>query len=115
VFDFGGLSVFNGELIDNFNLYSAAFAPYYDNVTGAILDITLRNPGTDRLGGKVNISLTAADFLVEGPASSDQSCYFAARRSYFDLLIHSVEREGVTLQIPNYSDYQEKYIWNIYS
>lgn len=113
VFHFGGLSVFNGDLIDNFNLYSAAFAPYYDNVTGAILDIALRNPRTDRLGGKVNISLTGADFLVEGPASENQSFYFAARRSYFDLLLRSVERKGVTLQIPNYSDYQGKYIWNI--
>jgi hypothetical protein len=78
VFHFGGLSVFNGDLIENFNLYSAAFAPYYDNVTGAILDIALRNPRTDRLGGKLNISLTGADFLLEGPASDNQSFYFAA-------------------------------------
>jgi len=113
VFHFGGLSVFNGDLIDNFNLYSAAFAPYYDNVTGGILDIALRNPRSDRLGGKVNISLTGADFLIEGPASENQSFYFAARRSYFDLLIRSIERKGVTLQIPNYWDYQGKYIWNI--
>jgi hypothetical protein len=113
VFHFGGLSVFNGDLIENFNLYSAAFAPYYDNVTGGILDITLRNPRSDRLGGKVNISLTGADFLIEGPASENQSFYFAARRSYFDLLIRSIERKGVTLQIPNYWDYQGKYIWNI--
>jgi hypothetical protein len=113
VFHFGGLSVFNGDLIDNFNLYSAAFAPYYDNVTGAILDIALRKPRTDRLGAKVNISLTGADFLVEGPASADQSFYFAARRSYFDLLIRSISNKGVTIQIPNYWDYQGKYIWNI--
>lgn len=115
VFHFGGLSVFNGDLIESFNLYSAAFAPYYDNVTGAILDIALRNPRTDRLGGKLNISLTGADFLVEGPASENQSFYFAGRRSYFDLLIRSVERKGVTLQIPNYWDYQGKYIWKINS
>jgi hypothetical protein len=113
VFHYGGISVFNGDLIDNFNLYSAAFAPHYDNVTGAILDISLRNPRTDRLGGKLNISLTGADFLVEGPAGNEQSFYFAARRSYFDLLIRSVERNGVTLQIPNYSDYQGKYLWNM--
>jgi hypothetical protein len=113
VFHFGGLSVFNGDLIDSFNLYSAAFAPYYDNVTGAILDISLRNPRTDRLGGKVNVSLTGADFLVEGPAGDNQSFYFAARRSYFDLLLRSIERKGVTLQIPNYWDYQGKYIWQV--
>lgn len=113
VFHYGGISVFNGDLIETFNLYSAAFAPNYDNVTGAILDISLRNPRSDRLGGKINISLTGADFLIEGPTSGNQSFYFAARRSYFDLLIHTVERKGVILQIPNYSDYQGKYIWNV--
>jgi hypothetical protein len=113
LFHFGGISVFNGDLIESFNLYSAAFAPYYDNATGAILDVYLRNPRTDRLGGKVNISLTGADFLLEGPVNENQSFYFAARRSYFDLLVKSVERKGVTLQIPNYSDYQGKYIWNL--
>ena len=113
VFHFGGLSVFNGDLIDTFNLYSAAFAPNFDNVTGAILDITLRNPRTDRLGGKINVSLTGADFLIEGPASENQSFYFAARRSYFDLLLRSIQRRGVTLQIPNYWDYQGKYIWKV--
>ncbi len=113
LFHYGGISVFNGDLIDSFNLYSAAFAPYYDNVTGAILDVALRNPRTDRVGGKVNISLTGADFLLEGPVNENQSFYIAARRSYFDLLVKSVERKGVTLQIPNYSDYQGKYIWNL--
>ena len=112
VFHISGISVFNADLIESFNLYSAAFAPYYDNVTGAILDITLRNPRTDRIGTKFNVSLTGADFLLEGPIAQDQSFYFAARRSYFDLLIRSVERKNVTLQIPNYSDYLGKYIWN---
>ena len=113
VFHIAGISVFNADLIDSFNLYSAAFAPYYDNVTGAILDIKLRDPRTDRLGGKVNVSLIGADFLLEGPVNNDQSFYFAARRSYFDLFVRTIENKGVTLQIPNYSDYQGKYIWNI--
>ena len=113
LFHYGGISVFNGDLIDSFNLYSAAFAPYYENVTGAILEVALRNPRTDRFGGKVNISLTGADLLMEGPGNENHSFYFAARRSYFDLLVKSIERKGVTLQIPNYSDYQGKYIWNL--
>jgi hypothetical protein len=115
VFHVIGISVFNGDLIDDFNLYSAAFAPYYDNVTGAILDVSLRNPRSDRLGGKVNVSLIGADFLVEGPVSDNQSFYFAARRSYVELLLGTIKTKGVTYQIPNYSDYQGKYIWNLNS
>jgi hypothetical protein len=113
IFHYGGISVFNGDLIQDFNLYSAAFAPRFGDVTGAVLDVALRDPRTDRLGGKANISLTGADFLVEGPASENQSFYFAARRSYFDLLIKQIEQKGVTIQIPNYSDYQGKYIWKL--
>lgn len=110
IFHFGGISVFNGDLVQDFNLYSAAFAPRFGNVTGAVLDVALRDPRSDRLGGKANISLTGADFLVEGPTSEKQSFFFAARRSYFDLLVKRVEQQGVTVQIPNYNDYQGKYV-----
>jgi hypothetical protein len=113
IFHFGGISVFNGDLIQDFNLYSAAFAPRFGDITGAVLDVALRDPRTDRLGGKANISLTGADFLLEGPTSENQSFYFAARRSYFDLLIKQIEQKGVTIQIPNYSDYQGKYVWKL--
>ena len=113
VFHFGGISVFNGDLIQDFNLYSAAFAPRYGDATGAVLDVALREPRTDRLGGKANINMTGADFLLEGPTSQNQSMYFAARRSYFDLLVKRIESRGVTIQIPNYSDYQGKYLWKL--
>jgi hypothetical protein len=113
IFHFGGISVFNADLVSDFNLYSAAFAPRYANVTGAVIDVALREPRTDRLGSKININLLGADALVEGPVSQDQSFYFAARRSYIDLLIKQVESKGITVQIPNYSDYQGKYKWQL--
>lgn len=110
VFHFGGISVFNADLIKDFNLYSAAFAPHYADVTGAIIDVALREPRTDRMGGKVNVNLLGADALIEGPINENQSFYFAARRSYIDLLVKQVEQDGITIQIPNYSDYQGKYV-----
>ncbi|WP_459722771.1 TonB-dependent receptor [Sideroxyarcus sp. TK5] len=113
LFHYGSLSVFNADLIEDFNLYSAAFSPHYGDVTGAVIDVALRKPRTDRLGGKVNVSLMGADFLVEGPRNDDQSFYFAARRSYIDLFIKQIEDKGVTIQIPRYWDYQGKYLWNL--
>lgn len=110
IFHFGGISVFNADLLKDFNLYSAAFAPHYADVTGAIIDVALREPRTDRMGGKVNVNLLGADALIEGPINENQSFYFAARRSYIDLLLKQVEQDGITIQIPNYSDYQGKYI-----
>jgi hypothetical protein len=113
IFHSTGISIFNADLIQDFNLYSAAFAPRFGNATGAVLDVALRAPRNDRLGGKLNINVIGADFLVEGPVAENQSMYFAARRSYIDLLIKQVSQRGVTLQIPNYSDYQGKYLWKL--
>lgn len=113
LFHYGAISVFNADLVEDFNLYGAAFGPHYADVTGAVIDVALREPRKDRVGGKVNINVMGADFLVEGPRTEDQSFYFAARRSYVDLLIKEIENDGVTVQIPNYWDYQGKYLWQV--
>ncbi|MDP1634799.1 MAG: TonB-dependent receptor [Gallionellaceae bacterium] len=113
LFHYGAISVFNADLIEDFNLYGAAFGPHYADVTGAVIDVALREPRKDRLGGKVNVNLMGADFLIEGPRNASQSFYFAARRSYIDLLVKEVEKDGVTVQIPNYWDYQGKYLWQV--
>lgn len=113
LFHYGALSIFNADLIDDFNLYSAAFAPHFGDVTGAVIDVALRDPRKDRLGGKVNVNLMGADFLVEGPTAEDQAFYLAARRSYVDLFVKKIENKGVTVQVPNYWDYQGKYLWKV--
>ncbi len=113
IFHLGSISVFNADLISDFSLYAAAFSPHYANVTGAVIDVALRNPRTDRFGAKLNANWLGADFIVEGPINPHQSFYFAARRSYLDLLIKPRAKDGVTLQIPNYRDYQGKYLWQV--
>ncbi len=116
VFHVGGLvSVVHSQLVTQFELYSAAFGPEYADVIGAVLDVNLRAPRTDRLGAVINVSLLGADFLVEGPVNDKQSFYFAVKRSYIDLLVDTVEDEdsGVIVTVPRYYDYQGKYIWNL--
>jgi hypothetical protein len=113
LFHYGDISVFNADLIEDFNLYSAAFGPHYADVTGAVIDVALREPRKDRLGGKVDVNVMGANFLAEGPRTDDQSFYFAARRSYVDLLVKQVEDKGVTMQVPHYWDYQGKYLWKL--
>lgn len=113
LFHLGFLSIFNADLIEGFELYSAAFSPHYGDITGAVLDVTLRAPRTDRLGSKLNINMMGADFLVEGPVSGNQSFYFAGRRSYADLFVKQIEQNGATVQVPSYSDYQGKYLWQV--
>lgn len=113
IFHFGSISVFNADLIEDFNLYGAAFSPHFGDVTGAVIDVALREPRKDRMGGKLNINMMGADGLVEAPTGQGQAFYFAARRSYVDLFIKQIAQNGVTLQIPNYWDYQGKYLWQV--
>lgn len=117
LFHLGGLvSTLHPDLVNKFELYSAAFGPEYDNVLGGVLDVTLRAPRTDRLGGKLDVSLLGASGLIEGPVGENQSFYFAARRSYFDLLLKkdlTDDDTGVILTVPHYYDYQGKYLWQL--
>lgn len=116
LFHIGGVvSVFPADLIDDFNLFASAFGPEYGDGIGAAIDVSLRPPRRDRLGGKFNLSLIGADFLVEGPLADNQSLLFSARRSYLDLVIDEVkdEKEGETIDVPRYYDYLGKYRWKI--
>jgi hypothetical protein len=117
LFHMGGLvSVVNADLVDDFNLYLSAFGPEFADVTGAIIDVKLRDPRKDRLGGKLNISMLETDAIIEGPVTENQSFYLAGRRSYYDMLLSKTGEldEGVTYtQFPQYYDYQGKYVWDI--
>lgn len=117
LFHMGGMeSVFNADLVDDFNIYSSSFGPEYSDVTGGVIDVRLRKPRTDRLGGKINVSMLESDLLIEGPVTGSQSFYLAGRRSYLDLILSKTGSmdTGVNYkQFPQFYDYQGKYIWQI--
>jgi hypothetical protein len=116
LFHLGGFtSVFNPNLIRRFNLSNAAWSPEYGNVVGAVFDINLRNPRTDRLGAELDFSLLGANALIEGPITSELSFFFATRRSWFDLVTKRVDdkEEGVTASTPVYGDSQGRVLWTL--
>jgi hypothetical protein len=116
LFHLGGFaSTFNPELIRRFDLASAAWSPEYGDVVGAVFDISLRNPRSDRIGGKTDISLLGASVLVEGPIGDKLAFFIAGRRSWFDLLTKTSEdkEEGVTYTVPVYHDSQGRLLWTL--
>ena len=117
LFHMGGIiSVVNADLVDDFNLYAAAYGPEYGDGLGGIIDVKLREPRTDRIGYKLNMGIFESDFLVEGPVKENQSFYFAARRSYIDLVLPKAGEleEGLDYSVfPNFYDYQGKYVWKL--
>ncbi|MBI3899816.1 MAG: TonB-dependent receptor [Gammaproteobacteria bacterium] len=120
LFHFGGMfSVFNADLVTDFNFFPSAFGPEYDNALGGVIDVRLREPRTDRFGAKLNINFYESDFLIEGPVNDRQSYYFSARRSYYDLILPKSgdfgdDENGVEYrQFPAFYDYQGKYVWRV--
>lgn len=116
LFHLGGFtSTFHPDLIRRFDLASAAWGPEYGDVVGAVFDISLRNPRSDRLGGKLDFSLLGASVLAEGPIGDGLSFFLAGRRSWFDLAVKTVddEKEGVSLSVPVYHDTQGRLLWDL--
>ncbi|RTZ58296.1 MAG: hypothetical protein DSZ32_07265 [Gammaproteobacteria bacterium] len=112
----GAISVFNSELVDQFNLYSSAYGPEFSGVTGGVIDTTLRDPKTDRFHATVDASFLHTGLLFEGPVTQNQSFYLAGRISYLDLLVKDQldTEDGIEfIQYPKYSDYQGKYRWDL--
>lgn len=112
----GGLtSIFNGDLIRRFDMYSTAWSPEYGDVLGAVFDISLRRPREDKIGGKIETSLLGSSLLVEGPIKQDVSFFLAGRRSFLDLLAKTGQdnNSGATYTMPVYSDTQGRLLWNL--
>jgi len=116
LFHTGGFaSVFNGDLIRRFDMVAAAWSPEYGDALGAVFDLSLRRPRSDRIGGKLDFSLLGGTVLVEGPLSDDVSFFVSGRRSWFDVVTKRVEddEEGIAFTVPVYSDVQGRLLWTL--
>ncbi|MBF0170582.1 MAG: TonB-dependent receptor [Nitrospinae bacterium] len=117
LFHMGGLvSVLPAGMVEDFTLYSAAFGPEFGGVTGAVFDVTLRDPRGDRWSGSTGISMMEADLLLEGPVGDDGGVAASVRRSYIDLFLPAsgAMGDGVEYrQFPQYSDYLLKGVYRI--
>jgi len=112
----GVISVFNSELVESFNIYSSAYGPEFNGVTGGVFDVRLRDPRNNRFYTSLDVNFLQTGLLVEGPVTDNQSFYLAGRFSYLDLLVEDQldEDDGITFeQFPKYTDYQGKYVWHV--
>ena len=116
MFHFGGLtSILPADMVDDFNLYLAAFGPQFGDAMGGVIDTVQRNPRTDRVGVKLNLGMYESDVLIEGPTVEGQSFFLSGRRSYIDFLMNKVRDKISNDQVeirefPAFYDYQFKYL-----
>lgn len=116
--DFGH-SIFNENLISEFGMKAAGFGARYGRATGAVFDVTLRDPRNQPLTTTIDASLLRAGALLEGRITDNQAFYVAARASVIDQILKASdykpdEEDDITFkQFPQDRDFQAKYTWDI--
>ena len=109
VYHFGGLSsVVPTEMISRIDFYPGNFSAQYGRVTGAIVDVGLKDPNTKKLRGMAQVDLIDARVMVEGPIGKGWSFAVSGRRSWLDSWLGPALNAlgaGVTTA-PVYYDYQ---------
>lgn len=109
LYHFGGLtSVFNSHLLEDVTLYPGNFAARYGRVAGGIVEARVRDPKSDRLHLKLELSAIDSFALAEGPLGKKTALAVAARRSNVDLFVGALIDDDSTAVIaaPVYYDYQ---------
>ncbi|MBM0107387.1 TonB-dependent receptor [Steroidobacter sp. S1-65] len=116
--DFGH-SIFNENLIRDFGLKAAGFGSRYGRATGAVFDVSLRDPRIQPLRTTIDASILRAGAMIEGGVGKNQSFYVAARSSVIDKLLDASdyepdEEDDLSFdQFPKDHDYQMKYLWRL--
>ncbi|MBA3581105.1 MAG: TonB-dependent receptor [Gammaproteobacteria bacterium] len=118
VFHMFGDSIFNENVIYDFDLIPAAFGNEYANATGAVIDVTLRNPKQTDFTATLDWSFLRTGVLIESALSENQAFYASYRRSLIDQFYPESEQdklekeEGIKVNsLPVSTDYQVKYRW----
>ncbi|HEY0892748.1 MAG TPA: TonB-dependent receptor [Cellvibrio sp.] len=117
VFHSFSTSIFNENIIQDFELFSAGFGPRYSNAIGGIFDIKLRDPKAQDMYTKVDLSLLRAGVFVEGELSENSAFYLSGRSSLLQYFFDGdelEEEEGIKVQdAPEDTDYQFKYQYRL--
>jgi outer membrane receptor protein involved in Fe transport len=115
VFHSFSTSIFNENILQDFELYSAGFGPNYGNAIGGVFDIRLRDPKAQPLVTKADLSMLRAGLFVEGEVSDNSAFYVSGRASllqYFFDKDAAEKEDGIRVQdAPEDTDFQFKYLY----
>ncbi len=110
VYHFGGVtSVLPTEVIDKIDFYPGNFSTQYGRAMGAVVDVGLATPRSDRLHAKATVSLLDTALLAQGPVlDTGWRFTLGGRRSYVDTWLGpALTATGASVSVaPVYYDYQ---------
>jgi outer membrane receptor protein involved in Fe transport len=90
IFHFGGLSsVVMSEAVDHVDYLSAGFGPEFGQTIAGLVNLTVKDPQTDRTHGFVYADTMNAGGMVEGPINDHSSYLFGIRQSYVGYVLRA--------------------------
>ena len=82
----GFMSMFNGDVVKNAQLYKGDFPANFGGRLSSVLDVSTRDGNNNQFKGNISIGLITSKLAVEGPIVKDKlSFMLAGRRTYMDL------------------------------
>lgn len=112
-------SIFDENVIQDFQLFPAGFGVQYSEATGAIFDIRLRDPENKEATTKLSFSLLRTSIFVETGLTDNSALYFSLRKGLLQYFVKEEDKpddDGMRLiSAPEDSDYQLKYKWDLNS
>lgn len=109
----GFLSMFNGDVIKNAELYKGDFPTQYGGKTSSVLDITTIDGNKNKFEGNASIGLLTSKVFISGPIVPEKlSFVLAARRSYLDIFFPLFSRVPKGTKLSFY-DINAKLSWTI--
>jgi hypothetical protein len=91
IFHFGGLSsVVMPEAVDHVDYLSAGFGPEFGQTIAGLVNLTVKDPQTDRTHGFIFADTMNAGGMVEGPINDHSSFLFGLRQSYIGYVLRAV-------------------------
>ncbi len=109
MFHFGGLTSFmSSRLVEKLDVYPGNFSPRYGRAVGGAIDITMRDPATDRLHAALELSLIDSSAFIEAPITENLGVAAAVRRSNIDFVFENFVPDDTynVVAAPTYLDYQ---------
>ena len=82
----GFMSMFNGDVVKNAQLYKGDFPANFGGRLSSVLDVTTRDGNNSQFKGDFSIGLITSKLAIEGPIVKNKlSFMLAARRTYMDI------------------------------
>ena len=103
---FGFISVFNGDAINDFDVWKSSFPARYGGRLSSIIDIKMKEGNKNKYNTKFRLGILSSGILNEGPITKNSSYIFSMRSSYFDIITYPLKIKYNAGNSSNYFNYR---------